>query len=167
MSTLETLLDELESLMTLQLQGIEDFQETQNRVRDCLLEKNWPDLERGLHNLEFKTNGLDHVEVQRHNLWQKIRHMVYPEQHADFHQVAARLPAERRERLGDLHRRIKVAALRLKGTTAGIDSFVQATSAVLRAVITDLTPNLRGRIYGRQGQPLTGEPVSLVLNQSF
>lgn len=167
MSTLASLLDELESLMELQVQGIEDFQTTQIRVKQHLVEKDWPALERGLHDMEFKTQGLHHVESRRHDVWQKIRHLTFPERHADFYQVLTRLDPPRREKLGTLHKQIKLSTLKLKGVTMGIDSYIQATSAVVRAVISEIKPVLKGRLYSRHGQVRTAEAGPMVLNQSF
>jgi len=159
-------LQDLLTMMELQIEGMGRFQLTQLEVRDALKAKDWPTLERALQSLDFHAEGLRCLEERRHELWTDIQLQVLGRQ-GRFFETAARLPEELREPLLRLHRDLKVQTNGLKGLNQVLTAYLQTAGALIQAVIQELQPALKGRLYSRSGYLRGGDAQPLVLNTHF
>ncbi|MEI8093046.1 MAG: hypothetical protein WCG80_02440 [Spirochaetales bacterium] len=166
MDTLERNLLDLKTLMEMQIQGMDHFQDTQLAAKAALQTKTWPALEKALQSLDFQSEGLRCLEERRDALWRGIQLRVLGRE-GKFYEVLPRLPEDQRELLAELFRELKLRSLRLKGLNLGIATYVQTASALVKAVVHELNPTLRGRMYSRSGFIRGGEARPLVLNTHF
>ena len=166
MEKLDRNLLDLKSLMELQIQGMDQFQDTQLAAKAALETKSWPALERSLLSLDFQSEGLRCLEERRHELWTRIQQQVLGRE-AKFYETLPRLPEPWRDPMAALFRDLKLRSLRLKGLGLGIATYVQTAGALVKAVIHEMNPTLKGRMYSRSGFIRGGEAQPLVLNAHY
>ncbi len=166
MDELDLPLRDLVTMMELQIQGMAQFQQTQTDVRDALRSRDWLDLERALRSLDFQAEGLRCLEERRDALWRQIQLRVLGRE-GRFYETVPLLPEAYRDTLTQLHRGLKVQATGLKGVTEGLASYIQTAGALIQAVIHEIQPALKGRLYSRSGYLRGGDAQPLVLNTQF
>jgi len=163
METVERVIHDLMTVMELQIQGMAAFQDQQLLAHDALTEKSWPLLEKSLRTLDFQAEGLRCLEERRHALWTELQ-MRLVGRDASFAQMVPSLPQEHVPRLTQLRQKLQLQVLSLRGLSEGLASYVNTASSFLRAVVQEIQPHLKGRIYGRTGTATTGASQPLVLN---
>jgi hypothetical protein len=166
MEALDRPLGDLISVMEDQVRGMEAFQGTQVAVRDALGAKDWPALDQALRTLDVQANGLKALEERRHALWTTVQNRLLGRP-GRVYETLALVPEPHRARLTQLHRDLKVRAVNLKGLNQGLATFVQTTGALIQAVVHEIQPNLKGRLYSRNGFIRGGQAQPLVLNAQF
>ena len=159
-------LRDLVTVMELQIQGMEAFQATQLAARDALKVKDWPALERTLHSLDFQAEGLRCLEDRRHGLWTDVQRATLGRE-GRFYETLPWIPEEYREILGRLHRELKTQTLGLRGLSQGLAAYVQTAGALVRAVVQEIQPGLKDRLYSRSGSPRSAQAQPLVLNTHY
>lgn len=85
----------------------------------------------------------------------------------NLYRVALRVPEPQRSELTDLYRRLKLAAMRARFETAAAKDYATSNRDLLRAVLDELFPEKRGRIYGRSGQAVQPGLDALLLNTAL
>jgi len=166
MDTNDRSLQDLRTVMELQVQGMTGFQATQLAARDALKAKDWSALDRALRSLDFQSEGLRCLEERRHDLWARIQ-LQYLGREGRFYETVPRLPEPFREPLTRLHRDLKAQTLGLRALSQGLAAYVQTAGALIQAVVHEIQPDLKGRLYSRTGRIRGGEAQPLVLNAHF
>ncbi len=166
MDAIDRPLRDLTTVMELQIEGMKVFQATQLASRDALKAKDWPALEKALHTLDFQAEGLRCLEERRHDLWEAIQ-LRFLGREGRFYETLPKLPEEFREPLIHLHRELKAQTIRLRGLSQGLAAYVQTAGALIQAVVHELQPALKGRLYSRNGSVRGGDAQPLVLNTHF
>jgi len=163
METIDRPLRDLVTMMELQIQGMATFQKTQLEAKEALKAKDWLGLEKALQSLDFQTEGLRCLEERRHDLWTGVQWRLLGRE-GRFLETVPLLPQAFRETILTLHRGLKVQALGLKGLTQGLSTYLQTAGALIQAVIQEIQPALKGRLYSRNGFLRKGDAQPLVLN---
>jgi len=163
MDAIDRLLRDLVTVMELQVQGMETFQNTQVAARDALGAKDWTSLDRALRSLDFQSEGLRCLEERRHALWSDVQGQLLGHP-GRFYETVPLVPEAYRETLTRLHRELKVRATALRGLSQALATYVQTAGALIQAVVQELQPNLKGRLYSRSGFLRGGQAQPLVLN---
>lgn len=156
----------LRTVMELQVQGMMTFQATQLAARDALKTKDWPGLDRALRSLDFQAEGLRCLEDRRHGLWASVQTQFLGRE-GRFYETVPHLPEEYREPLTKLHRDLKAQTLSLRALSQGLAAYVQTAGALIQAVVQELQPGLKGKLYSRSGRVCVAEAQPLVLNGHF
>jgi hypothetical protein len=153
-------------MMELQIQGMVEFQTTQLEAKEALKDKDWPRLEKALQHLDFQAEGLSCLEERRNEIWKGLQWRTLGRE-GRFYETVAQLPAEFKEILTRLHRDLKIQAVGLKGMTQGLATYLQTAGSLIQAVIQEIQPALKGRLYSRSGYLRGGDAQPLVLNTHF
>jgi|GEM_PF-1830666 len=159
-------LRDLQTVMELQVQGMQEFQGTQLAARDSLRAKDWVSLEKSLRTLDFQAEGLRCLEERRHHLWSALQ-LRYLGRSGRFLETCRLFPEEFRDSFTQLHRSLKVETLAVRSLGQGLAAYVETAGALIQAVIQDLNPASKGRIYSRNGYLRGGETQPLVLNAHY
>jgi hypothetical protein len=77
------------------------------------------------------------------------------------------VPEPERTQLTDLFRRLKLAAMRAKFENASAGDYAQGNRDLLRAVLEELFPEKKHRMYGRSGKPVQPDLDALLLNTAL
>jgi hypothetical protein len=84
-----------------------------------------------------------------------------------LYRVALLVPEPERTELIDLYRRLKLAAMRAKFENASAGDYAAANRDLLRAVLEELFPEKRHRMYGKSGKTVQPELDAVLLNTAL
>jgi hypothetical protein len=84
-----------------------------------------------------------------------------------IYRVALLVPEPERSQLTDLYRRLKLAAMRAKFENASAGDYAAGNRDLLRAVLEELFPEKKHRIYGKSGRAVQPGLDALLLNTAL
>jgi hypothetical protein len=84
-----------------------------------------------------------------------------------LYRVALLVPEPERTELTDLYRRLKLAAMRAKFENASAGDYAAANRELLRAVLEELFPEKKHRMYGKSGRSVQPDLDALLLNTAL
>ncbi|GHV94722.1 hypothetical protein AGMMS50293_10420 [Spirochaetia bacterium] len=84
-----------------------------------------------------------------------------------FYAMVSRLPAEERNELTGIYRSLKLEALKLRMANDTLMSYLSGARATLADFLEHAFPDRGGRIYTKNGAPLSHDMRSMVLNRIF
>ena len=145
---------------------LEAYVEGQKTFAAALRDREWGTLQAAMDSLEAYARNLQAVESIRAGAEAALRREVgCPD--GGFYHLALSVPEPERTELTDLFRRLKIAAMRAKFENASASSFARENKDLLGAVLEELFPEKRGKIYGRSGRALPAGHDSLVLDTAL
>jgi hypothetical protein len=84
-----------------------------------------------------------------------------------LYRVALLVAEPERTELTDLYRRLKLAAMRAKFQNASTGDYAAGNRDLLRAVLEELFPEKKHRMYGKSGKTVQPELDALLLNTAL
>jgi hypothetical protein len=84
-----------------------------------------------------------------------------------LYRLALLVPEPERTELTDLYRRLKLAAMRAKFVNASTGDYAAGNRDLLRAVLEELFPEKKHRMYGKSGKTVQPELDALLLNTAL
>jgi hypothetical protein len=147
------------------LRGIGD---TQKRVWDAVLKREWTDFEALLSMAGRIGTELAELEDERKALFEKVPGFsgaTDPE--AGFYRLAASLPPEKQRDLTAKYRELKMAGLRVKINNENLLAYIAGVKAAMSAFIESAFPGHKGRVYTRSGAVVPQDMRCMVLNHSL
>ncbi|MDA8408848.1 MAG: hypothetical protein M0001_00490 [Treponema sp.] len=72
-----------------------------------------------------------------------------------------------RSQLSDLHRRLRVAAMRVRLENAAIGDYAKSSGELLGEVLRELFPDKKGKIYGPSGRAVEPGHDAILLNTAM
>ena len=146
--------------------SFEAYVEGQRDFALALRERDWPALERAMAELEAKATLIMEAEASRAAAETFVR-LEYGLLEEGITRLALFFPEPARSDLIDLHRRLRIAAMRAKLENAALGDYAAASRDLLGAVLDELFPEKKGRIYGRSGRTIQPGHDALLLNTAL
>jgi hypothetical protein len=84
-----------------------------------------------------------------------------------LYRIALLVPEPERTELTDLYRRLKLSAMRAKFENATVGDYAAGNRDLLRAVLEELFPEKKHRMYGKSGKSIQPELDALLLNTAL
>jgi hypothetical protein len=133
---------------------------------EALMKRDWPALERAMANLGTEAAAISDAEVARSSAetFFRLEKGIISE---GLSHIALAIPEPKRGLFTDLHRSLKVAAMRAKLENEGLGDYAIASRDLLGAVLDELFPEKKGKIYGPSGRAIQRGHDSLVLNTAL
>jgi len=160
--TAETLI----AAMAAEIACFEAYVASQRSFNSALRERDWIALQTAMELLDEISRTLADRESARAEAFECLRAELGCEA-SGLYRLALLVPEPRRSDLIDLYRRLKIAAMRARFENASASDFASGNRDLLRAVLEELFPEKRGRIYGRSGRAVQPGLDSLVLNTAL
>ncbi len=154
----------LGKVLRTQIELLERYCEEEREMRQHLLDRNWPELERVLSRMDGLGRELSDAEQSRLEAFDELCREVGAGEEDNFYHVIAHLPDHERAEYADLYRRLKMCIVSIRSVTAGIDSYATAKAATLHGVLSELFPHRKGKIYSRTGIPRRQDANPVVLD---
>ena len=155
------------ALMGKEILLLNEFEQTEQMVRQYIRESDWGKLNTTLKMIDSLSDSIDEVEEQRHSVYQKLRSLVGEGPNTNFYQVVVHLDPETREECASLYRGLKMAVIKIQGITWSIDAHIRAVSNTIGSFLDEVFPHRKGRMYSKQGTAKVGDTGPMVVNQSL
>lgn len=156
----------LAGAMRTEIACFEAFVAAERSFAGALRDRDWIALQTAMDMIDDIMRAVAEREGVRAEAFELLRSQLGSEDES-FYRVALRVPEPKRSELTDLFRQLKLAAMRARFETAAANDYATSNRELLRAVLEELFPEKRGRIYGRSGQPVQPGLDALLLNRAF
>jgi len=139
----------------------------QNDLRKHLVERNWPELDRVIKDLERVSGEVAQIEERRVSLAHAIVAHDPAAQQPGIRAILRRAGSEERAALNDAYRRLKIAVLQVQSGARGIKSYATEAIDTTREVLHELFPTDTDGQYARDGVKQRGAQRALILDQTL
>ena len=156
---------ELGDLMQKETSLLNEISREEERLQQALRDNNWQEMEAVINKLTPLSVLMERTEAERDKVYKKLQKKLKKDDSDGFYSVAAHMNADDRENCLSGYRKMKVALLRMQGITAGIDQYVRSVGATSRAVLDEVFPHRKGRLYSAGGMERPQQSDPMVLNR--
>jgi hypothetical protein len=128
--------------------------------------RDWPALQTAIGIEDELVRAIAEQESSRAEAFERLRAETGCEV-GGLYRVVLFLPEPERTELTDLYRRLKLAAMRAKFENASAGDYAASNRDLLRAVLEELFPEKKHRVYGKSGRTVQPELDALLLNTAL
>ncbi len=165
--SIEELSIKLADLMEKETAVLNEISIQEESLQKTLRDSNWDQMEIIISRLSPLSDEMDKIEVERNNVYQKLKSKLNKSETDGFYSITVHMEGETRERCLAGYRKMKVALLRMKGITSGIDQYIRAVGDASKTVLDEVFPHRRGRIYSSTGSARPVHSAPMVLNRQL
>lgn len=156
----------LVAAMEAEAEALDGYVEGQKDFAQAIRDRDWPRLQACMSRLQGLAEEIARIEADRAEAEAALRAELGCDE-AGFYRLAFHVSEPERSLLADLYRRLKIAAMRARLETASSGEYAAGSRELLGAVLEELFPEKKGRIYGRTGRAREPEAGAMVLNAAF
>jgi hypothetical protein len=158
--------DSLAAAMVDEIACLENYIEGQKAFAEALRARNWQALQDRMEALGGISQGLAKIEEDRAVAESILREEAQCEA-GGFYRLALLIQEPERTKLTDIYRKLKISAMRAKFENSASGDYAEGNHMLLGAVLEELFPEKRGRIYGRSGHAVSAGHDALLLNTAL
>ena len=162
--------EQCKAILLAQCELVQNAASVQRMIREAVLGRKWVDFEAHLNTMNDIEERIAALEKKREGLFAEWSGgaETFPflgDEKGRFYALAARLPAEQRNELCAVYRGLKLEALKLRSANDALTSYLNEARTLLGDFFDAAFPDRGGKIYTRQGTPLSHDMRSMVLNR--
>lgn len=154
----------LEAALKTQVVLLEGLCDVQARLQQTLLARDWAALEDLVDDQDEIAARIGEAEALRENAYRELRAALGVSEAHTFADVLALLERDSRAHLANLYRRLKVAVLRVRSIGSGIEAYSRNAVELGEAIVSELLPGGRGRMYDTSGRRAAGDRTAIVMS---
>jgi len=159
-------LEGLMGAMRREAEAFDHYVEGQREFEKAMLARDWPGLERAMARLEGSSAEITDAEATRAS-FETFYRLETGIMTGSTTALAFAIPEPERSAFTDLHRRLRVAAMRARLENDSLGEYATASRNLLGAVLEELFPEKKGRMYGKSGRTVQPGHDALVLNTAL
>jgi hypothetical protein len=156
----------LSAAMSAEIACFEAYLAAQRSFTASVKARDWTALQTAIGIQDELAQAIARRESERAECFERLRAQTGCET-GGLYRVALLVPEPERTELTDLYRRLKLAAMRAKFENAAIGDYASSNRELLRAVLEELFPEKRHRMYGRSGRAVQPDLDALLLNTAL
>ncbi|WP_319561828.1 flagellar export chaperone FlgN [Marispirochaeta sp.] len=157
--------NELIQIIKQEISLMEEFRCNEEELRDALKRSDWASLSDHMERMGQIADWIDSTEQRRRALYSALCAEFGADETIPFYQAIMSLPEELRSECAELYRSLKFTTVKIKGVTWSLDSHIRSVSDTMQAVLNELFPYRKGKLYSRHGKARTADTEPLVVNQ--
>ncbi len=165
--TLEEYSENLEKCMIAQLELFRDFYSSEERIRQHIVLKNWPELDRELIGIQKYADKIDKAETERSKIYQAMKLYCSDDRTESFYAFVSRYCPDRSASLTSLYRDLKISVMKVKTLTLRIDAYLSTVTSAVRKVLDEAFPMRKGTIYDNKGVNRSASDPPFVLDRQL
>ena len=161
--SIDALSVKLAELMETETELLNEISHEEENLQNALRKNSWDEMELIINRISPLSVRMERVEIDRDRVYQKLKVRLKKSDDDGFYSVAMHMKGNTRESCLGGYRKMKVALLRMQGITAGIDQYVRTVGETSKAVLDEVFPHRRGKIYSNNGsaKPVQADPMVL------
>jgi hypothetical protein len=156
----------LSSAMSEEIDCFEAYIGAQRAFTAAVQGRDWGALQTAIGLQEELARAVAEKESERAEAFELLRAQTGCDA-GGIYRVALLVPEPERSELTDLYRRLKLSAMRAKFENASAGDYAAGNRELLRAVLEELFPEKKHRMYGKSGKALQPELDALLLNTAL
>lgn len=151
-------------VLNVQIVLFTDLAREERILADAVVAKDWPTLDRVIRVMNEYSEEIVRADELRSRTYDALRSRIGLPSGGLFSELLDSIPSESREQLSELFRELKVAVMRVRSLTGGVDAYVESSNTTLRSVLQELYPERKGRLYSRSGASTEHAETPVVVN---
>ncbi|TVQ39905.1 MAG: hypothetical protein EA384_04870 [Spirochaetaceae bacterium] len=151
MKSVEDKLESLSRILVQEIQLLGALAERERILQSHLLERDWQELQKVIDQMAALSEEIQQAEGDRERCFSTLSLTLGLNDTASFSELISRLDEQSAGRLRALYRSLKVAVMRIRSLTGGIDAYVASSTATMRSFLEECSPAHRGTIYRKDG----------------
>jgi hypothetical protein len=156
----------LSSAMSAEIACFEAYLAAQRSFTEALVSRDWTALQTAMGIQDELARAIADKESVRAEAFETLRAQTGCDA-GGMYRVALLVPEPERSELTDLYRRLKLAAMRAKFENASARDYASGNRDLLRAVLEELFPEKKHKVYGRSGRAVQPELDAVLLNTAL
>lgn len=165
MTQLETVYA-LSAAMSAEIVCFEAYVAAQRAFSTAVQARDWAALQTAIGIQDELARAIASKESERAEAFERLRAQTGCDA-SGIYRVALLVSEPERSDLTDLYRRLKLAAMRAKFENASAGDYAAGNRELLRAVLEELFPEKKHRMYGKSGQAVQPDLDALLLNTAL
>jgi len=165
MTQMETVY-ELSAAMSAEIACFEAYVAAQRSFTAAVSARDWTALQAAIGLQDELSRAIADRESVRAEAFERLRAQTACDA-GGMYRVALLVPEPERSELTDLYRRLKLAAMRAKFENASAGDQAAGNRDLLRAVLEELFPEKKHRMYGKSGKAVQPDLDALLLNTAL
>jgi hypothetical protein len=165
MTQMETVLD-LSKAMSEEIACFEAYLAAQRSFTAALRARDWTALQMAIAAQDELAKAIAEREGERAEAFELLRAQTGCDA-GGIYRLALLVPEPERSELTDTYRRLKLAAMRARFENATAGDYAASNRDLLRAVLEELFPEKKHRMYGRSGKAVQPGLDALLLNTAL
>jgi hypothetical protein len=156
----------LTGAMSAEVGCFEAYVAAQRSFTSAMRARDWTALQLAIGIQDDLTRAIAAKESERAEAYERLRAQMGCEA-GGIYRLALLIPEPERSELTDLYRRLKLAAMRAKFENASAGDYATGNRELLRAVLEELFPEKKHRMYGKSGKAVQPDLDALLLNTAL
>ena len=156
----------LSRIMSSEIACFDAYLAAQRSFDAAVKERDWTSLQTAIGIQDELAAAIADQESKRAEAFERLRSETGCEG-GGLYRVALLVPEPERTELTDLFRRLKLSAMRAKFVNAATGDYAASNRDLLRAVMEELFPEKKHRIYGKSGRTVQPELDAVLLNTAL
>jgi hypothetical protein len=156
----------LSAAMSAEITCFEAYVAAQRSFTSAVRSRDWAALQMAIGLQDELARAIAAKEGERAEAFELLRARTAGEA-GGMYRVAMLVPEPERSELTDLYRRLKLAAMRAKFENASAGDYAASNRDLLRAVLEELFPEKKHRMYGKSGKAVQPDLDALLLNTAL
>ncbi len=162
---IDALGEKLAKLMKEETDLLNEISSEEEKLQKALRASNWNDMEVVINKLTPLSQRMEAIEEKRNTVFQKLKIRLCKKESDGFYAVAAHMEGRTREDCLSGYRKMKIALLKMRGITSGIDQYVRTVGETSRTVLNEVFPHRKGSLYSSNGNTKPAAADPMVLNR--
>ncbi|HUX37713.1 MAG TPA: hypothetical protein VMV44_07385 [Rectinemataceae bacterium] len=159
-------LADLLSAMEREIAAFDACVAVQKEFSEAVEKRDWPGLETSMGRLDDRFAEIHRVETLRSDAETLLRNELGAPG-TGIPSLLFLVPEPSRSLLSDMHRQLRVAAMRVRLENGSIGDYARANRNLLGEVLRELFPDKKGKIYGRSGRAVEPGHDAILLNTAM
>jgi hypothetical protein len=160
------IVDALSAAMSAEISCFEAYVAAQRSFSSAMRARDWAALQTAIGIQDELARAIAEKEGERAEAFELLRARTACEA-GGMYRVALLVPEPERSGLTDLYRRLKLAAMRAKFENASAGDYAAGNRDLLRAVLEELFPEKKHRMYGKSGRAVQPDLDALLFNTAL
>jgi hypothetical protein len=156
----------LSAAMSAEIACFEAYVAAQRSFTSAVKARDWAALQTAIGIQDELARAIARQESVRSEAFELLRAQTGCDA-SGMYRLALLVPEPERSELTDLYRRLKLAAMRAKFENASAGDYAAGNRDLLRAVLEELFPEKKHRMYGKSGQAVQPDLDALLLNTAL
>jgi hypothetical protein len=156
----------LSRAMSEEIACFEAYIAAQRSFTAAMRSRDWASLQSAVASLDALSGAIAEREGERAEAFELLRAQTCCEA-GGMYRLALLVSEPERSELTDLYRRLKLTAMRAKFENAAAGDYAASNRDLLRAVLEELFPEKKHRMYGRSGKAVLPGLDAVVLDRAL
>ncbi len=158
---------QLMTILEKEIELVDSFSLAEGLIMESVLNSNWDNLESAINQTKDLSVLINILDSKREACVGLLRESTGHDKNDHFYRLTANLDIEKKDKVNDLYRMLKLSVLNLQNINWRIDAYVGTVTGIMKQTLKEIYPNRRGSLYSKTGTIREADNNPMVLNRKL